>query len=185
VVVRRSRSSHGQHRCRLVAVWTTALRAHFEGSWTPAGPIGTFGYQRYLRPPSERLPGRVTATTGDAAALGVSAGSGGPGFGGKPFDSYVASTGPSGGSLVLRVPYWPGLRATLGGKSLPVEAVEGTLTSVALPPGLDHGTVRTEFRPVGERILYPCFAVAVLLVALAAIAGGRRRTRAEVAVTMA
>ncbi len=150
------------------------LRAHFERAWIPAGPIGTFGYQRYLRPPPQRLPGRVTATTGDADALGVGGGSGGPGFGGKAFDSYVVSTGSMGGSLVMRVPYWPGLRATIGGRSLPVAAVEGTLTSIALPPTLDRATVRIQFRPVGERILLPCFAVAILLVGVAAVACGRR-----------
>jgi hypothetical protein len=150
------------------------LRAHFEDSWVPAGPIGTFGYQRYLRPPAERLPGRVTATTGDAAALDVGAGSGGPAYGGKPFDSYVVSTGPSGGALVLRVPYWPGLRATMGGKNLPVEAIEGTFTAVTLPAGVDRDLVRIEFRPIGERLFYPCLAVAGLLILVAAIAGGRR-----------
>ncbi|HEV8116201.1 MAG TPA: hypothetical protein VGP53_08190, partial [Acidimicrobiales bacterium] len=150
------------------------LRAHFEGSWEPAGPIGTFGYQRYLRPPAERLPGRVTATTGDAAALDVGAGSGGPAYGGKPFDSYVVSTGPSGGALVLRVPYWPGLRATMGDKNLPVEAIEGTFTAVTLPAGVDRDLVRIEFRPIGERLFYPCLAVAGLLILVAAIAGGRR-----------
>jgi hypothetical protein len=153
------------------------LRAHFEASWLPTGPIGTFGYQRYVRPPSDRLPGRVTATTGDAAVLEVAAGSGGPAFGGKPFDSYVVATGPDGGSLVLRVPYWPGLRATIADKSVPVTSGEGGLTMVALPPGLDEASVRIEFRPVGERILYPCFALAAILVALAAIAGGGRRPR--------
>jgi len=58
------------------------------------GPIGTFGYQRYLRPPPQRLPGRVTATTGDADALRVGAGSGGPGFGGKAFDSLASRPAP-------------------------------------------------------------------------------------------
>ena len=156
------------------------LRAHFEGLWIPAGPIGTFGYQRYLRSPSARLAGRVTATTGDVIALDASAGSGGPAFGGKLFESYVVTTGQAGGSLVMRVPYWPGLRATIGGRSLPVAAVEGTLTSVALPPALDRATVRVEFRPIGERILLPCFAVAILLIGLAAVACGPR-SGAEVA----
>ncbi|HEV8115306.1 MAG TPA: hypothetical protein VGP53_03640, partial [Acidimicrobiales bacterium] len=155
------------------------MRAHFEGSWVPAGLIGTSGYQRFLRPPSERLPGRVTATTGDATALELRAGSGGPAYGGKPFDSYVVSSGSSGGSLVLRVPYWPGLRATLDGRPLPVEPVEGTLTAVTLPPGIDRGTLRMEFRPIGERILTLSLALAILLIGAAAIACGRGARSAD------
>ncbi len=48
-----------------------APRAHFEGSWAPAGPIGTSGYQRYLRPPSERLPGRVSGRRRTRAEVAV------------------------------------------------------------------------------------------------------------------
>jgi len=48
------------------------------------------------------------------------------------------------------------------------------LTSVALPPALDRATVRIQFRPVGERILLPCFAVAILSIGVAAVACGRR-----------
>lgn len=152
-----------------------ALRSHFEASWSAAGPIGAFGYQRFTRAPAQRLPGRVTATTGDVAALDVRPGSGGPGYGGKPFDAYIVSTGPGGGSLVLRIPYWPGLRAAIGGKSVGVRAIEGTLTEIALPPGADRAVVRVEFRPVGERILYPAFAVALIVIALAAAFGGGRQ----------
>ena len=48
------------------------------------------------------------------------------------------------------------------------------MTSVALPPALDRATVRIQFRPVGERILLPCFAVAILSIGVAAVACGRR-----------
>jgi hypothetical protein len=46
-----------------------------------------------------------------------------------------AVKGPSGGSLVLSVPFFPGWRARLDGRPVPIRVVDGLLMSVEVPPG--------------------------------------------------
>jgi uncharacterized membrane protein YfhO len=100
-----------------------------------------------------------------------------PAYGGQPLGTYVVSTGPAGGELVLRVPYWPGLAATVDGEPVEVADIDGTLTVVPLPAGLSGGRVAVEFAPVGERLLAPALALGAGLVALAtAVVLPRRRT---------
>jgi uncharacterized membrane protein YfhO len=93
-------------------------------------------------------------------------------------DVYTVSTGAEGGSLVLRIPYWPGLQATLGGRPIPVGAVDGALLRVTLPADADAEVLEIAYVPIGERLLVPATTGGTLLVIAAtagAAASGRRR----------
>ncbi len=147
-----------------------------EGGWRQVAANGT--WLRYQR--ADGLPGRVTAVTGDvrvseegwtSTVARVDA----------PMDTYVVSTGDAGGTLATRIPYYPGMTATLDGRELPVTTVEGAALAVDLPAGVDDGRLELAYAPAGAGAVVPAAlagcALIVLAAAGAAVAarrGGRR-----------
>jgi hypothetical protein len=148
------------------------LQDHFAAQWTLVEQGDA--YTEYRR--EDGLPGRVT----DAQGVAVSQSPGGSGmaYGSAPMDTYTVSTGSEDGSLVLRIPFWPGLRATLGGEPLPVDTVDGALLRVPVPSGVEGELLEIAYVPIGERLLVPSLgagAVLVLAAAAWATVTGRRR----------
>lgn len=157
------------------------IRTYFEQSWDAAGEVPP--YTRFRR--GDPLPGRITATRG-SVQVGESPISAAPAYGGQALESYSVSTGAAGGDLVLRIPFWPGLEATVGGRAVEVTDIGGVLSRIALPGGLTDTPVSVEFRPRGEALLVPLLTVGGLLVLLATAAaaplrlpGARRRRDAQ------
>ncbi|WP_113798642.1 hypothetical protein [Blastococcus sp. TF02-8] len=142
------------------------LLAHFRQGWTSAG--GRDGWSRFER--EDDLPGRVTAE--DGVTVGEEDWYAGPAFSGHPMDRYTVSTGDRDGSIVLRVAYWPGLRATLDGRDIPVDTVDGALVRVAVPADVIDGDLRLYFEPIGDRILWPAMVVGALIILAGAAASG-------------
>ena len=151
------------------------LREHFSARWDEVRDTGHF--TEYRR--RDDLPGRVAHASG--VEVGQEAGGSTLAYAGEPMDTYTVTTGADGGSLVLRVPFWPGLEATLDGRPLPVGSVAGAVVRLDLPADVRAGTVELSYRPVGERILVPAFTAGGALIAASLVAGllfdGRRRPR--------
>ncbi|MGY1623518.1 hypothetical protein ACI789_15080 [Geodermatophilus sp. SYSU D00965] len=148
------------------------LQQYFAARWTPGAT--TEGYTEYRR--DDGLPGRVTAARG----VTVTDGSTREARGDEPMDTYTVSTGADGGSLAFRIPYWPGLTATLDGEPIDVGSVDDAVLRVDLPAGLDGATLQLSYLPIGERLLVPALGAGAVLV-LAATAGAvwaRSRERA-------
>ena len=154
------------------------LREHLQASWAQVRETADF--TEYRR--QDELPGRVTHARG----VDVAQAPGGStlAYAGEPMDTYTVTTGPAGGSVVLRVPSWPGLEATLDGRPLPVGSVGGAVVRLDLPGDVTAGTVQLFYRPVGERILVPALLIGGCLITGALVAGllldARRRVRAAV-----
>jgi len=156
-----------------------AIQEHFLGQgWRQDGQLGEF--QRYVR--AEALPGRVTATSGGVTVRQASDEDIRPGYGGQPLGTYLVSTQQEDAELVLRIPYWPGMTATVAGEAVDVHGLEGTLTVVELPRGLSDAPVRIEFRPVGEPLLWPSIAAGSALILLSVWASSRSTRRGRVRV---
>ncbi|MGY1715082.1 hypothetical protein ACI78R_11540 [Geodermatophilus sp. SYSU D01106] len=142
------------------------VRAWFDREWDRGQ--GTGPWSVYERPADERHPGRVaeadgvevadTGWTSDLARIG------------RPQDSYVVSTGDEPGTVLLRVPYWPGYRATVDGRPVEVRALEDALVQVSVPAGVRSGRLNVVFAPVGVRLLWPALAAGVVIVVLDASA---------------
>ncbi len=100
-------------------------------------------------------------------------------YSGRPGDSVEVSTGPDGGAVVLRVPAWPGLRAQVDGRDVPVGSVQGTVLSVDLPADLDGARLDIEFAPPADRLLPVSWGVGGALLAVAVLVQvvPRRRRR--------
>jgi hypothetical protein len=139
------------------------LKTFFERHWRAAGSART--YRRYVR--KSPTSGRVTGTAGQVLVVMQDPGHAGPAYGGRALDSYRVSTGPRGGQLVMRIPYWPGLRASVDGQPVPVTDLDRTLTVVRLPADLRGAGLRVEFRPVGEVLLWPTMLLGAAGVILA------------------
>ncbi|MGY1917070.1 hypothetical protein [Blastococcus sp. SYSU DS0973] len=131
-------------------------------------------YIEYRR--EDDLPGRVTA----ASAVDVAQASESElAYGGESMGTYTVSTGDDGGWLAFRIPYWPGLQATLDGEPVAVGAVEDAALRIELPPGVTAGTLEISYAPIGERLLLPATGAGALLVLTGwvwAAVAGRRRT---------
>ena len=153
-----------------------AIRAELASSpdWETTGRVGP--YRRYLR--ADPRPGRVAATRGAVTDVRATGPETRLAYGGEPFDSYAVSTGAEGGDLVLRVPSWPGLEATVAGRPVEVTDVDGTLTAVPLPGGLQDAPVTVSFTPRGEPLLVPALLLGgVVVVVATAAASPLRRAR--------
>ena len=125
------------------------------------------------------LPGRITvAQDVDVSSSGWTAG---PARFGRPMETYVVSTGDVAGRLVFRTPYWPGLRATLDGRDLPVSTVDEAVLELEVPPRHRAAELEIFYDPVGARISTAATAggLAVMLAAAVVPAGARRRRKAE------
>jgi hypothetical protein len=149
---------------------------HLAGSgWRQVSANDT--WLRYQR--ADGLPGRVTAVTGDvtvseedwtSTVARVDA----------PMDAYTVSTGVAGGTLATRIPYYPGMTATLDGRDLPVTTVEGAALAVDLPAGVDAGRLELAYAPAGAGAVVPAALAGsglILAAAAGATAAGRRAGR--------
>jgi len=148
------------------------VRDHFAQTWTEVSADDT--WLRYER--EDGLPGRITAATG----VTVSADGWTSGLArlDTPMDSYVVSTGDTDGTLALRVPYYPGMRATLDGADLPVTTVEDAALAVRVPAGVTSGRLAVYYDPAGASLVVPATVVGGLLIVLAsasALVARRRR----------
>lgn len=151
-----------------VIVSTAAPRAlvqHFDT--TRALVRTTDQFREYVR--EDGLPGRVTHV--DGVQVDPAHYSSGPAWSGTAMDTYRVTTGARAGSLVLRVAYWPGMRATLNGRDLPVSTVDGAVVRLDVPAGVTSGQLQLSYRPVGDRILVPALAVGAILVLGSAVLG--------------
>lgn len=147
------------------------LHEHFDTGWREL--VARRGYTLYERP--DPLVGRVTWQDGvqTLRAEGVE----------DEIQSYAVSTGPDGGTLVLRDPWWPGYVAELDGREIPVESVDGVALRVRLPAGVTDGRLTVGFAPP-EVGLLPVAWTAGLLVAAAGLVlahalPARRRARTD------
>ncbi|MCF6736808.1 hypothetical protein [Blastococcus sp. KM273129] len=146
------------------------LQDYFARAWTVGEQRDE--YVEYRR--EDDLPGRVTAASGvevaeaDVERLAHS---------GEPLGTYTVSTGDDGGWLAFRIPYWPGLEATLDGEPVEVGTVEDAVLRVELPAGVTSGTLAISYTPIGERLLLPATAAGLVLVLAGwawAVLAGRR-----------
>ncbi|MGY1662211.1 hypothetical protein ACI78Q_13420 [Geodermatophilus sp. SYSU D00705] len=149
------------------------IREHFNSAWRTVGTDGPWTvYER-----DDVLPGRITAASGVSVSLegwssDVARTNG-------PMDSYVVSTGDDPGRLAFRIPYYPGLQATLDGRPLEVTSVEDAALAIDVPAGVTDGRLDISFRPVGVALLTPAVLTGLLVIALAggAVVVGDRRAR--------
>lgn len=152
------------------------VRAHLDESplWVQGESVGPASLLTYRR--VTPLVSRVTLAEG----VEVSSEGGTAGYsrlwGDEPEESFRVSTGPVPGRVVLRVPYWPGYTATVGGEPVEVEAVADMLVAVAVPAGVSDATVEVRYQPMGARLFVPLVAAGgVLLLAGIAISFLRLR----------
>lgn len=148
---------------------------HFAaGGWRQVSANET--WLRYQR--ADGLPGRVTAVTGDVTVAEEPVVST-VARAGAPMDVYTVSTGDAGGTLATRIPYYPGMTATLDGSELPVTTVEGAALAVDLPAGVDAGRLELAYAPAGSGAAVPAALAGAALIVLAAAgaAVGVRRER--------
>jgi hypothetical protein len=147
------------------------LRDHFADTWTEVSADDT--WLRYER--DDDLPGRVT----DADGVTVSPDDWTSGLArvGQPMDSYVVSTGDQGGTLALRIPWYPGMTASLDGRPLPVTTVEGAALAVELPAGVDRGRLDLAYQPTGAGAVVPVTLAGVGVIVLAGLAAAVARRR--------
>ncbi len=148
------------------------VRAHLDRGWRQVAATET--WLRYQR--ADGLPGRVTAVTGDVR-VSEDDWTFGLARTGEPVDSYVVATGDQGGTLATRIPYYPGMAATLEGESLPVTTVEGAALAVELPAGVDAGRLELAYAPAGSGAVVPAAVAGVTVIVLAAVAGSVVRRR--------
>ncbi|TWH74209.1 hypothetical protein JD78_02744 [Modestobacter roseus] len=144
---------------------------HFAAAWTQVSADDT--WLRYER--DDGLPGRITAAEG--VTVSGEGWTSGLARVDQPMDSYVVSTGDQGGTLALRIPYYPGMTASLDGRPLPVTTVEGAALAVGLPSGIDRGRLDLSYAPAGAGAVVPATLAGLAVIALAAVAGGVARRR--------
>ncbi|MGH3496155.1 MAG: hypothetical protein ACRDP1_01645 [Nocardioidaceae bacterium] len=139
--------------------------------WREVGHGGAFAKFQRVKP--QTVNGRVTAIIGSATVT--------PSHVSNDSQSYQVSS-RSGATLVFRDIYWPGYQATLGGTSLPVQALDNVLVSVTLPPGAS-GTLTVAYVPLStaELVGIPALAVILLLAGIGIAVLDRRRTTPPVA----
>jgi hypothetical protein len=159
------------------------LVQHFRSTREATGLAGAYG--RFVR--EDDLPGRVTwASTGVSVSAARGSGAAPPDspfYSGQPGESLVVSTPERGGTLVFRIPAWPGFRADLEGGEAAVGSVADTLLSVELPGGLDNARLDLRFELIADRLLVPsALAGGILLIVGLVVEVGlarRRRFRTE------
>lgn len=151
------------------------LQAYFDRAWDRGSQNATWTF--YGRRAADRLPGRVADAAGvQVASTGWTAGLGRVG---SPEEVYTVTTSDTPGSLLLRVPWWPGYRATVDGRPVPVSALAGALVQVTVPAGVRNGRLEVEYAPIGARVLFPSIAAGIVLLLVAVAAAGvlERRSR--------
>jgi len=142
------------------------VRSWFDRNWESTG--GDANWLTYRRPEADRLPGRVAEVDGadiddqgwmtDVARVG------------QAQESYRVSTAAdAAGTVLLRLPYWPGYRATVDGEPAEVTAVAGALVQVTVPAGVSDGQLDVYFDPIGARLLLPLVSGGVGVILLAGL----------------
>lgn len=89
----------------------------------------------------------------------------------------LADTG-DGGEVVFGTLGWPGYRATLDGRAVPVGRDQAGLLSVRVPPHAS-GDLEVRYRAPGERLGLALAAAATLVALVLALLSARARRRAE------
>ncbi|MGY1747113.1 hypothetical protein [Blastococcus sp. SYSU D00695] len=149
----------------------TEIRQHFDGTWdrgTTTGP-----WTEYRR--EDDLPGRITAA--DGVTVSPSGWRADLARVGKPMDVYVVSTGDDPGRLALRIPYYPGMQATLDGRPVSVGSVEGASLAVELPAGVEDGRLEITYAPAGAGLVVPATALGLVVMGVASVVGAVTRRR--------
>jgi hypothetical protein len=82
---------------------------------------------------------------------------------------------PGGGEVVLARLAWPGFRAALDGRALPVTTVDGVFVRVEVPPGTRDAALEVRYDPPGWRLGAALAALGLVL--LAGLVVGERRGR--------
>lgn len=140
------------------------VRAYFDRNWTRAGDVRTFAVYDRTDPEASRV---------SFASFGVQLADVGtgdePAYAGSPMNTYQVSTGDRDGHLVLRVPWWPGLRATLDGEPVRISAVEETALRIDLPAAVSEGRLEVFYEPTGVRLVLPAAVAGVMLAVLAMV----------------
>ena len=154
------------------------VRAWFDENWD-AGP-GDANWLRYTRPAGDRLPGRMAQL--DGVDVDEQDWTTGLARLGEPQETYrVSTSADSPGTVLLRLPYWPGYRATVDDEPVQVSARAGALVQVVVPAGVSDGRLDVFFDPVGARLLVPSLlggAIVLLAAWLAAVRLTGRERRA-------
>ncbi len=150
----------------------------FQENWDAGEQDST--WLRFSRPADQRHPGRVASLDGvTVAEHGWVAGLARIG---SPQESYTVTTAQeASGTVLLRVPYWPGYRATVNGEPVQVTSLAGALVQVEVPAGVDSGHLEIWYDPVGARILVPVLAAGLGLIVLSVVVTAfvTRRSRCE------
>lgn len=147
------------------------VRQYFDATWTKSLENERWvEYQRRVR-----LPGRITVA--DGVKVSEQGWTAGPAYIGRPMESYTVSTGARPGTLIFRTPYWPGLKATLGGAATPVSSVDRSLVRIELPAGLPESRLEIFFDPIGAGISTPATVAGLAIIAASALAVARQRRR--------
>ena len=147
------------------------IRRYFAREWDEGERVGRF--RSFRRP--DPVADRVISASPEVVRISSSTPGDDPAYAGSPLEVYRVSTDDDG-ELLLRIPWWPGLTATVDGRPVPLSGVAGTVTRVVLPGGLDDAELEVAFEPLGARLLAPTLAVGLLIV-LAAAAAERRAGR--------
>lgn len=114
------------------------------------------------------LPGRVAGA--HAVAVDVSDWSAQPAYAGRPMDVYRVTTKDDPGSLITRIPYWPGLAATIDGNPVPVSSVDKAILKIDLPSGLSDAKLEIFYEPIGAKISAPATVLGIGVILLSALA---------------
>ncbi|SET77928.1 YfhO family protein [Geodermatophilus poikilotrophus] len=148
------------------------IREHFDQTWREVGAEDP--WTEYRR--DDDLPGRVTAV--DGVTVSPEEWSSGLARVDRPMDAYTVSTGEEASSLTTRIPYYPGMTATVDGRPLPVSSVEGAVLAVELPAGLEEARLELSYAPASARAVVPATVAGTAVMVLAAVGGLVLRRRA-------
>lgn len=129
----------------------------------------------------ERVDGPVSGRTGRIAhSEGVTVGSAQE----SETTTRARVDSPTGGRLVFARLGWPGYRARLDGRPLPIDVVANSFVAVDIPPGTRAGDLELTWRPPGWKIGGATAAAGVLGLILLQMAHlrARRRSRSSIPV---
>jgi len=142
------------------------IEQHFDAGWIKSAE--TDGWIEYRRDRITVAEGVRVATTGWTAGLA---------YVGGPMETYVVSTEAQPGSLILRTPFWPGLRGTLDGQPLRVGSVAKSVVKIDLPARLAEAELDVYYEPVGARLFTAATATGVVIMMFAAAVSLSKRRR--------
>ncbi|NEK95849.1 YfhO family protein [Modestobacter muralis] len=149
-----------------------AVLEHLDTSplWAAGGADRTYRTWTRVTPLTGRVTWSAGTSVGTEGVLSTFARLG------EDQERYTVSTGDAAGSVVLRVPYWPGYEASVDGEQVPVRAFGGALVEVDLPAGLDAAQLTLRYAPTGVRLFWPLLGLGALGVAAGGLLAAGRRT---------